>query len=127
MSLGKLIEEVEAGTLCSGEFVSESDLEAIEAVFPMGDDIGPAEWVSLCMEGSIDAAKVLMDTVLPDWSVLEIDQERASSIRAEWMVCIRDDLERIDPGYCVTAESDILSRAWLLAILRALEQEGRDG
>ncbi len=121
MTIRKLIEAVEQGTLCSGDFVSSADLETIESVFPMEDEIGAAEYVSLCMDGSIDAAKALMDAVLPDWSVLEIDQARASSIRAEWMVCIRDDLERIDPGHCITCESNMLSRAWLLAILRALE------
>lgn len=126
MTLRKLIAAVEAGTATGGPdamFVPRDMSELIAAVTGSDDDLWSA--FAGAHDGSLDDAKALHEALLPDWSVLEIDQDRAKRGRAEWIVCIRDDLERIDPGHCVTTENDMLSRAWLLAVLRALEAEGK--
>ena len=102
MSIRELREAVEAGTLKPTDLVI----------------LGPAEhahaWGAY-KSGSLDAAKRLHDVLLPGWewhlgpSNAKIYPYNGSPLRS-W-----------------SGMADNAARAWLLAILRALEKEGRDG
>lgn len=74
--------------------------------------------------GSLNAAQQLHEALVPTWSVFEIDQDKERSLRREWMVCLRDDQWKSwdeIPGTCVTHFDNNLARAWLMAILDAVE------
>lgn len=68
--------------------------------------------------GSLDAAKALHEAVLPGWWVKEI----ATSPGRNWLVQINPPAGTA--GFC-WANDGLPSRAWLLAILRAMK-EGKD-
>ena len=111
--LDKLIAAVEAGTLCSGEFcVSAEDVATIEAVFPMTDDDDTPELIGMAMDGSLDAALRLHEALLPGWHY------RITRGKHTPEAIVQRDLLA---GEHASAETDTPARAWLLAILRALE------
>lgn len=119
MSLRDLIGAVEAGTLCQGEFISQADGDLIDACFPLlDDDIGPWEYFALAMDGSLDAAKALHDAQLPGW--------RWKITCGELTCYVAVFPPTMEAGNRHTATHDNPARAWLLAILRAMEAEGRD-
>ena len=61
-ALQALLERVEAGTLGSGDILTAEECAMIYAVFPEEiEGAGASECVSLAMDGSIDAAKSLID------------------------------------------------------------------
>ena len=106
MSLSKLIEAVEAGAASMNDFA---------AVFPSETAYGPTTWgeAHKAFNGSLDAAKRLHDALLPGWewhlgpSNAKVYPYNGSPLKS-W-----------------SGMADNPARAWLLAILRALEQEGR--
>ena len=106
-----LIEAVEAGTLWQGEIMSQAHGDLIDACFPLwDDDVGAWEYVSLAMDGSLDAAKRLHDALLPGegWEVWRLNpKEYGCNLPG------RDSAFALDPA-----------RAWLLAILRAVKATG---
>lgn len=119
MSLSKLIEAVEAGTLCSGDFITLDDCELIYSVFPLSEENHHAELVSLCMEGSLDAALSLHKALLPGWHWRGDDGQGQ-----EWpYMCVWHPEGKL--AGCGDAEAEEPARAWLLAILRAME--GKEG
>lgn len=108
MSLSKLIEAVERGVISTDLII-----EAIEE---------PTDQVTClaAFDGSLDAAKRLHDALLPGmfWNMGHLDQPSLG------YVCTVANGHFADSqswrGYAMDP-----ARAWLLAVLRALEQEGR--
>lgn len=116
MTLARLIEAVGAGTARPGQY-GHPDVMFMEVWPPTVS--GPQLWqyASEAYDGSLDAAKRLHDALLPD---------------AEWYPCLRREGRHFGHMYPtddgeegVYSEADNPARAWLLAILRAME--GRDG
>ena len=109
MSLTKLIEAVEAGAASMNDFA---------AVFPSETAYGPTTWgeAHKAYNGSLDAAKRLHDALLPGWriEVFNLDGE----------VVLRRN-RPINRAYGDALNNGEVARAWLIAILRALEEEGR--
>ena len=117
MSLSKLIEAVEAGAARPGDY-GHPDVMFMEVWLPTVS--GPQLWqyASEAYDGSLDAAKRLHDALLPGWDWTMHGNGQAAlwppgTIEEQNAGCIEVDVE----GWP--------SRALLLAILRALEQEGR--
>ena len=109
MSLRDLIKAVEAGALCQGDFISIDDGDLIAAVFPLTDDVDAWEYVSMAVDGSLDAAKALHDAVLPGWE-WHLGPSNAKVYPYNG-----------NPGRSWVGMADNPARAWLLAILRAME------
>lgn len=65
--------------------------------------------------GSLDAAKALHDAVLPGWIVSEIRQDQEG-----WKVVLTKWEDAARKRHYATAIDFDLSRAWLLAIFRAI-------
>lgn len=109
MTLRELREAVEAG---------QWDFKLAYSVF----GIGKHATVFKAFDGSLDAAKRLHDALLPGmfWNIGHLDQPSLG------YVCTVADGHFADSrswrGYAIDP-----ARAWLIAILRALEEEGRDG
>ena len=84
-----------------------------EAVFPMTDDDDTPELIGMAMDGSLDAALRLHEALLPGWDYhlwnLGTD-EAGADVAHHQHGQIQD-----------SAISSNQARAWLLAILRALE------
>lgn len=121
MSLRKLIEAVEAGTATGGDgaMVVPRDMSDLIVSITGDDDELWSAFVG-AHDGSLDDAKALHDALLPGslWHIGHLD---APSL-----------------GYCATVSSGHFAdspswrgfnidpaRAWLLAILRAMEAEGQ--
>lgn len=106
MSLGKLIDEVERGDI---------EDQTLHAAFDV------VYWASVedAFKGSLDAAKSLHDALLPgwDWSLFVESAEVSKPF-----VC-----DGVTYSHVYYHEDVNAARAWLICILRALEQEGRDG
>jgi hypothetical protein len=123
MTLGKLIEAVEAGTATGGPDAMIVPFEMGELIqIVTGDDDELWSDFVEAHDGFLDAAKRLHDALLPEWTAVEI---RSRGARTRWVV----DLSRIvDEGEVfATGHNKDAARAYLIAIIRALEQEGRDG
>lgn len=120
MSLSKLIEAVEAGTLHP-----DDDWDFLCDLFPMSQaekDAGDYESdevanIRNAFHGSLDAAKRLHDALLPGWGWETGANATFASIAQVWK-------SGRDKAHVATSETP--ARAFLLAILRALEQEGRE-
>ena len=105
MTLGKLIEAVEAGT------ATRTQIEELAAqAFGLSDlciDIGSAY-----ARKDINAARAVHDALLPGW----------------WAMLRHSTRPMATVGYVdevISGHDEILSRAWLLAILTAKQAEGR--
>ena len=111
MTLARLIEAVEAGTLDPTD-----DWDFLRGLFPRSQaeiDAGDYESDEVAdiresFNGSLDAAKRLHDALLPGWWATLRYSTRP-------LVTVGD----VDDEF--RAQDDCLSRAWLLAILRAME------
>lgn len=116
MTLARLIEAVEAGDL-------EAILTALKPIRIAAHDKGdwfPAHDIEKAFSGSLDAAKRLHDALLPGWTVDNMGQRAGG-----WLVQLgrfEGKTPRPAPEAMIR---DNPARAWLLAILRAME--GRDG
>lgn len=101
MTLARLIEDVERGTF---------DLAMMEDNLPTAGDSAKA-WDNFiaAFNGSLDAAKRLHDALLPGWWATMRYSTRP-------LVTVGD----VDDEF--RAQDDNLARAWLLAILRAMEK-----
>lgn len=110
MSLSKLIEAVERG---------DADFDWGFAASPSRKAL-PENWHDAMNAylGSLDAAKRLHDALLPGWGWETGANATFASIAQVWK-------SGRDKAHVATSETP--ARAFLLAILRALEQEGRDG
>ena len=97
-ALAELIEKVEAGEYCD-------HVARIRGGFDGGDLAS----FTLAFEGSLDAAKALHEAVLPGW---------------DWVIGRTNDGLTIHANVGNEAEAfdDCPARAWLLAILRALQE-----
>lgn len=97
-----LIEAVEAGTATAYDF---------GLMFPLATNFEHTRaWEAYL--GSLDAAKALHDALLPGW----------------WASLRHSTRPMVTVGYLDAVSEghdDSLARAWLLAILRALEAEGK--
>lgn len=117
MSLSKLIEAVEAGAVRPGDY-GHPDVMFMEVWLPTVS--GPQLWqyASEAYDGSLDAAKRLHDALLPEYGY-HLGGWGARvwlySDRPHWDGSNRQEVEMPNAP----------ARAWLLCILRALEQEGR--
>lgn len=116
MSLRELIGAVEAGSR-GDDFWS-----AVQAIPPMHITA-----VTQARDGSLDAAKALHDALLPGWRVANIGQRYGAHEDPPdaWRVWL------VAPDYLDTCAQKMAvaitpARAWLLAILRAMEAEGRE-
>lgn len=101
MSIRELREAVEIDNEAAAK------LRAREAHPNHAPDMGRA------FNGSLDAAKRLHDALLPGWW---------ATLRYSTRPLVT--VGNVDEEF--RAQNDELARAWLLAILRALEQEARD-
>jgi hypothetical protein len=120
MSLGDLIKAVEQGRwphpvpFGHGYEATVGGLSVISYGFAFS-----------AFHGSLDAAKALHDAMLPGWNVKTIHQFEAG----HWHVAIYQPMGEAWPKWTQypshEAVNDDPARAWLLAILRALEAEGR--
>ena len=109
MTIRKLREAVEAGDWLTVITVAN-------AVFPCADagvdSRNKCFWVQDAYRGSHDAAQRLHDTLLPGWWAM-LRHSTRPSVTIGYVDAVQE------------AQDESLSRAWLLAILRAME--GRDG
>lgn len=99
MTLARLIEAVEIGNEAAAK------LEARKAYPEHAPDMGRA------YNGSLDAAKRLHDALLPGW----------------WAMLRHSTRPCVTVGYVDAVQEALdedLARAWLLAILRAMEGKG---
>lgn len=109
MSLSKLIEAVEAGAASMNDFA---------AVFPSETAYGPTTWgeAHKAFNGSLDAAKRLHDALLPEYGY-HLGGWGARvwlySDRPHWDGSNRQEVEMPNAP----------ARAWLLAVLKALENQ----
>jgi hypothetical protein len=113
MTLRKLIEAVEAGTARPSGYGHPEEM--FFAVWPP-TKVGPQmyHFASRAYDGSLDAAKSLHDALLPGWAMIV---GNADGEPGPFMACLRNPAtETIEEG-----ENANPARAWLLAILRALE------
>ena len=112
MNLDKLIEAVQAGTL------KPLDLIVL--------DPEPHALAWKAFHGSLDAAKALHDALLPGWSarIWTYAGDDADATLRETQVS-RSRGERTTEDVDAEVDGDNPARAWLLAILRALQAEGR--
>jgi hypothetical protein len=110
MTLDKLIEAVEAGMLPAAVFHGCSGSRGHWA-YDTGLGAEQRKWVFLAYNGSLDATKALHDALHPGVRV-----EIFGPVEGEWGVTL--------PGIDTVFGPD-LARAWLLAILKAKQAEGR--
>ena len=104
-ALADLIAKVDAGG-------SDQDvLEASYGVAEMTGSIGRYVYIIGAYDGSLDAAKLLHEAVLPDWYVFIKGQKG--------YVWFAELMDRDDNRHPQT-EGETPARAWLLSILRAL-------
>jgi len=106
-ALRDLLVKVEAGTIFAGDFVTDEEAALVYDAFPPNDDdvVGSAEWVGLAHDGSLDAAKVLHEAVLPGCSWGVGDTCAGVYINGEYR----------SKEVCGNP-----ARAWLICILRAM-------
>ena len=106
MSIRELREAVEAGRW-------DHDAAAAWLWTKPGQVYG---WAMEAFGGSLDAAKRLHDALLPDhrWTITPYWASADWKLSSIWAECR------------VEAKDDNPARAWLIAILRALEEEARD-
>ena len=118
--LRKLIEAVEAGTLTKTAALGTVD------VWPDRDDyLQTAEWIWRACYGSLDAANALHDALVPGWRLNHLQQFEAGHWYARISEPQGGDWPKFDPFPYQEATNDNPARAWLLAILRAMEAEGQ--
>ena len=120
-ALAKAIAATQAGTLTGGPdagVVPRDMSRLIEAIFGDDDEI----WSHLvgADDGSIDDAFALHQAVLPGWDYILTNAGEHGGESPGPMAAVgdRDALERGDEPF--KASTNILARAWLLSILRAL-------
>ena len=124
-ALTALLERVEAGTLGSADILPTDECAMIYAVFPDEiEGIYAAEWVSLAMDGSIDAAKSLIAAVCIGEHQVTVDwgPSGCGAKLVWWPDGLSDGREIASDGYDVDP-----ARAMLGAVIRALiaDTEGR--
>jgi hypothetical protein len=112
MSLDKLIEAVETGTLPQPIFHGGASQQGHWA-YKTGLCAGQRRWVFLAYNDSLDAAHSLQKDLLPGWTH-SVDATSPD---------LGIDVYMWPPSkeQCVLATSSNEARAWLLAILRAKE------
>jgi hypothetical protein len=118
-ALAELIAKVEAGRIMPAkEFEATLGTEPVPS--GMGYSKGMCAWQA--HNGSLDAAKALHDAVLPDWAIERLVHwpGHDATVRL-WGTHEKDGgrWHRFSDGK-VNATASTLTRAWLLAILRAL-------
>ena len=126
MTLAKLIEAVEAGTATGGPDAMVVPFEMGELIqIVTGDDDALLSDFVEAHDGSVDAAKRLHDALLPGWHLSEMHEaaDPGEYPGQHWLAVVA----RRKSAHAVEANASDPARAWLLAVLRALEQEGRDG
>ena len=107
-ALAELIAKVEAGNLIPDNLIVSSEVSAMIDLAVNVSDLHGDVWADLCAayEGSLDAAKLLHEAVLPGW---------------DW--CIMPDGASVYSPHDnspTDGDSPCPARAWLLAILRAI-------
>ena len=114
-NIRNLIEAVEAGTLPEAVFHGCSVIRGHWA-YTTGLDALQRQKVYLAYNGSLDAAEALHEALLPGWMPQIIKTYDDS-----WMVNIKERGKQYmqDSTFAPTP-----ARAWLLAILRAVEAKG---
>lgn len=116
--LDKLIAAVSEGTLIGENLMVSRDLS--EAM----DNVAGESWGDVCSayEGSLDAVRDLHNALLPDWKVKTIHQFEAG----QWHVAIYRQMGSMWPKWEpypeTQAVNDIASRAWLVAVLDAIQK-----
>jgi hypothetical protein len=113
MSLGKLIEAVEAG---DDDAVNTITFGMSSAAKNKGECFPAHEMLLAYFHDSLDAAKDVHDVLLPGVRVEIFGPVEGHPVRAPWGVTL--------PGIDTVFGPD-LARAWLLAILKAKQAEGR--
>ena len=109
MTLGDLIKAVEAGT------ISEDAVSVAPFCYEQGaGSFDKGYFAVTAYRGSLDAAKALHDALLPGWWFAV--QPTGATV---------GKVETPHDGMVFSCGTDDPARAWLLAILRALEAEGR--
>jgi len=115
MSIGKLIEAVEAGDIDHAPFWKLWTPESVQ---------GPwAYTASAAAKGSTDAALALFKAVLPGWIIHRMGQKHGGVWIVDLMQVGEDGWHEADRHHRVTVTADDLSRALLLATLKALQWE----
>lgn len=124
MTLARLIEAVGAGTARPGQY-GHPDVMFMEVWPPTVS--GPQLWqyASEAYDGSLDAAAKLHEALLPGWRLTNLFQFDAGSWYARVHHPQGDDWPKWTPYPFHESNNATAARAWLLAILRAME--GRDG
>lgn len=109
MSLSKLIEAVERG------LKSPTTWRDFEVLIPDGDEVSDLPIKAhRAYHGSLDAAKALHDALLPGW----FPGLSQNVHDGHWYAWVQTTVE------CASAFNNNPARAWLLAILRAVEAKG---
>ena len=118
-ALWVLLAKVEAGVLPEAVFHGSSSIRGHWA-YITGFDAKQRNKIFLAYNGSLDAAKVLQEAVLPEWAWCcatvgnEVGTMPTSRLRKRVSV---------DGDGIVSAENNCPARAWLIAVLKALISE----
>lgn len=125
--LRKLIAAVEAGTATGGPdaLAVPLDMSALIATVTGDDDELWSAFVG-AHDGSLDDAKALHEALLPGWSwrkpAVPWEADSVAVQNPKWTPADDEDDQGGYPWF--KGQSPDPARAWLLAILRALEAEG---
>ena len=111
-ALADLIAKVEAGTLIPDNLIVSSEVSAMIDLAVNVSDLHGDVWADLfnAYDGSLDAAKLLHEAVLPGWFGGVSENIHGHG----WYGWVQTNERHME------ARSDQPARAWLLAILRAL-------
>jgi hypothetical protein len=120
-----LLDMATAETLCQGQSIDVVEAGAIRAAFP--DLERACEWVSLAVDGSLDAAFALKAATVPHWAIDGITVW-PGGMASVYMLETREfdgDRVRDSRDNVVSAQHKVLSVAMLIAIIRALIEDGK--
>lgn len=125
-AIRKLIEAVEAGTATGGPdaWVVPREMSDLIQIVTGDDDELWSAFVG-AHDGSLDDANALHDALVPGWRLNHLQQFEAGHWYARIYEPQGEDWPKWTPFPYQEATNDNPARAWLLAILRAMEAEGQ--
>ena len=117
-ALTTLLERVEVGTLCSADILTDDECKLIYACFPAEiEGVGASEWVSLAMDGDLNAAEALIAATCPGEHQVTVDwgPSGCGTKLVWWPDGLSDGRHIASEGYDVDP-----ARAMLGAVIRAM-------
>ena len=127
-ALRELREKVEAGEFEPGKFNAFCDIAepALENLPAISKSLHNRGWAWDAYNGSLDAAKTLYDVVLPGWGMVLNGGYRKDDPVGQNNYGITLSICEENGRRYASATNDNPARAWLIAILKALEEQSND-